>query len=123
MPRSKTKVDKKKVGSYFKVPVPDFKNDDHECNTNVFFQACFYLSFMVWEHHFTQFYTFDEVWGIADQTYENDKETGKYDTDKETHDGFREVMEKVDPSLFCWYNYFFLQLLQDDKTSGKPKAS
>jgi len=109
---SNTKAEKK-APTYQKVNVPDFTDAEDPCNTPPFFEACYYIAIMMLQHQWTQYLSLDEIWVICDQTWESDTDTNK--PVKEEHEEVYDILNKVDPTLFCWYNYFTLFLIQEDK--------
>ncbi len=118
---STSNKEEKKASTYKKVPLPDFMEYEHVCNANIFFRACYNLTFLVWTHHFTRFLNLDELWEMANKIWENlDECPDKVGEDE--HKACYEVIKRIDPFLSCWYNYFFLCLLQQDKDNEEPKV-
>ena len=108
-----------KASNYKKVKVPDFTNAENPCNDNRFFNACYHFSFLIWSHVWTKFLNLDEVWQVVNDAWEKDTEPNKQP--KEAHQESYNIIKAIDPTLFCWYNYFLLSLLSMDMSRKESK--
>ena len=95
---SKTKA-QKKTNFYKKVNVPDFTNAGDPCNQARFFEACYHITYLMWNYQWTQFMSLEEVWTICEENWAKDSDPDKLEESK--HKESYNILKKVDPTLFC----------------------